>query len=635
MKDPLQTEQTPYEILGVERSADRAHIERAFATALGRRIPPNVAKNARDALLLHPAKRAWYDLLLYDDAALAQLTPPPLGDGGVLGRERRAATAQAWEQQLRRRFPDPGLVHSLAVFWYWWALFEEERLQTLIKALGGKPATGAVPGKSFRQAVLKAIRKAEGVTCNPDQGAACTKADCPWRQDCLSSAPPPKEMWERVIGYWAMLTTGADFAHYAPELDNHDREALRQQLTNSLRNTLIDLAGQYDSLLGPSASSAAGRGGQSWSDQYRTLESTLTAELESAQALLEVGMRTSVGRVACGALVLTQMGLLDAARTKVEAALKSKPDSRTLQKLRDMLMPHSAVAVLVAQRKPEAALAAIRELSPEQQKSGEVLSLRAQAYQLLARQKAAMDRIKEALADWKTALADAVKAGKTALAAEIRSEVSSTCHAKAAAMGDHHRDEAIRILEQARNLVQDERLTLSLAALLLRRGITTFVHAQEELERHRELTDAIMEAFSRGRIDLERARDLGSREATEQAGLARNFMIDALLARGISKINEAQEQAKNRGAITDATITAMESGLHDLEQAEELGSTKAAEQAQVARELLVQVRFIRAGGGNLVRRQAAPAKASGSGCGSVLAAAVLLVTLVVAVCTIL
>ncbi|HYG57950.1 MAG TPA: hypothetical protein VD902_07785, partial [Symbiobacteriaceae bacterium] len=374
-----------------------------------------------------------------------------------------------------------------------------------------------------------------------------------------------------------------------------------------------------------SGNGAPGRA-PAWSDPYRMLDSALTAELESAQALYEVGMRTPVGRVACGAMMLAHMGLADAARAKVEAALQSKPDSRTLSRLRDMLMPHSAVAVLVAQRKPEAALAAIGELPPEQQRTPEVLALRAQALQLLARQKAGMDRMNEAMADWKAALDLAGQAGREQLALEIRSEIAATCHSKAAAMGDYQREAAIDLLERAHKLAPDEKLKLTLAALLLRRGIETFVKAQERLARDKDLTDEIITAFDNGRKDLERARTLGSKDAIEQARLARSFLGEALTARGIGKINEAQMRARNNGAITHATVSALQSGLEDLERAEQLGNTKAAEQVRVAREVLAQARLILAGGGQLAR-QSAPASSKGTGCASVIASAILLVAL--------
>jgi len=133
MKDPLQTEQTPYEVLGISSGTTSAEVDRAFMEALRRRVPPNIAKSARDALL-DESRRAWTDARLYDDSALAQVSPSPVEDAHVLARGHRLATATQWERQLRARFPDPHLVHCLAVLWYWWAHFEQERFSALVDA---------------------------------------------------------------------------------------------------------------------------------------------------------------------------------------------------------------------------------------------------------------------------------------------------------------------------------------------------------------------------------------------------------------------------------------------------------------------------------------------------------------------
>lgn len=591
MKDPLQMEQTPYEVLGVDRSADRAQIERAFAMALGKRVPPNVAKNARDALLLYPARRAWYDLLQYSDEELELLSPSPKQDRAVLERGQRGITALYWEEELRARFPEPDRIHALAVFWYWWAVYEESRLQTAMAALGGRPAPA--PGKNPRPTLIKAVRKVEGVSCDPSRPGQCTHADCKWREDCLSSAPAPQEMWEQVIGYWAILASGPAGQKGAGDLDGNDMETLREQLRSTLRNALIDLSGRYDKLL----ASGGGSAGHPWSDQYRALESTLTAELESAQLLREAG----ISRTGVGVQMLRRMGQLDATRTKVASALRQKPDSRALRKLRDMLAPWASAAVLVAQRKPEAALAAIKKLPADQQRSTDVISLRAQALHMQAVQKAGVGGFSEAEDLWESALEAATQAHNEQLAAEIRNDFAEAAHSRAAAISGEDPDEAIAILENAHALTGDQRAGLSLAALLHRRGVSTFIDGQKQLSREKKLTDAIIDQFERGRQDLETASALGSKESPEQARLAREFLGEALTARGISTINDAQESAKRMGELTQSHLSRMSEGLRDLERAAQLGSKKAAEQAKVARALVAQAQAIVDGNPELVR----------------------------------
>jgi len=75
MKDPLQTEQTPHEVLGIRPGASRAEIEAAYMNALERyrsdkkQVPPNKAKGARDALV-RPVERAMLELLQYNSQLL-------------------------------------------------------------------------------------------------------------------------------------------------------------------------------------------------------------------------------------------------------------------------------------------------------------------------------------------------------------------------------------------------------------------------------------------------------------------------------------------------------------------------------------------------------------------------------------
>src|SRR3712207_444936 len=110
MKDPLHTEETPYEILGVEQGATPEDIERAFRSGLMRR--GNVEKlSTAKRVLQRPADRALVDLFLYDRDALARVSPSPLHEPSCLLVSQRGATAQMWTEQLKAYFPDTGIAH--------------------------------------------------------------------------------------------------------------------------------------------------------------------------------------------------------------------------------------------------------------------------------------------------------------------------------------------------------------------------------------------------------------------------------------------------------------------------------------------------------------------------------------------
>lgn len=128
MKDPLQRQQTPYEILGLRRGSTAAEIQAAFGQGLVKRV--NVQKLTGAKLALErPVDRAILDLLHYDDDVLGRLTPDPRSDPSMLEGERRLLeVGDAWEKALRRSFPDYGIAHSLAVLHYWSATDESERM---------------------------------------------------------------------------------------------------------------------------------------------------------------------------------------------------------------------------------------------------------------------------------------------------------------------------------------------------------------------------------------------------------------------------------------------------------------------------------------------------------------------------
>ena len=121
MKDPLQSEATPYEVLGVARGASSDEVDRGFREGLVQR--QNVAKlTAARRTLQDPVERGLLDAFLYDPVFLAQMRPDPSRDPEALGSERRDQTGVAWARILRERFPDIGPIHCYSVYWYWSAV---------------------------------------------------------------------------------------------------------------------------------------------------------------------------------------------------------------------------------------------------------------------------------------------------------------------------------------------------------------------------------------------------------------------------------------------------------------------------------------------------------------------------------
>jgi hypothetical protein len=138
MKDPLQAEVTPYEILGVPRDASSDVVERGFREGLVQRQSVPKLTAAKRALQ-DPVERAVVDAFLYEPGFLSQMLPNPAADPAAL-QARREQTGQVWAQTLGLRFPDLGALHCCSVLWYWSAVAATDPGQSTknwVHAIGG------------------------------------------------------------------------------------------------------------------------------------------------------------------------------------------------------------------------------------------------------------------------------------------------------------------------------------------------------------------------------------------------------------------------------------------------------------------------------------------------------------------
>jgi len=548
MKDPLQTEPTPHEVLGVDRGAGRDDIEKAFKRAIVRRVPVTKATRARNDLL-DPLKRAFWEVRLYDDAVLRMLDPCPLDDGSILLPRHRAATAAAWESHLRERFPDARVAHSLALLWYWWAKHEEGRflslLQTAMKA-------GPLPdGKMQRDALLKQACKTEGIDCDPGRRQHCTHEDCPWREDCFSSVPALPDVWQRVIGYWCMVEVTRTFWEALPNLPADRVRPLRYMLMDDLKHTLHALSQQYATCLDGGSSDGFPR-------TYRSLLLALERERKTARTVVKAGIRNNRGKVCCGVLVLRQMGWL--------GRVCKVAEERKLQDLREALDRHYAIKMLLDANRPEEALEYIRGRPSEERRSNELRDLEARALHLLGKQEASLHRYEEAMDRWAEALN---VARSDAMKKEIRKEVVSTARTQALSMGENRRDDAIALLEKALALVDDEQLRARLADLLMQRGVHEFLEGRKQV--HRAVPAAVEAVVGQANSAVDRGDWDGAIRRLEEA-----------------REIQGETSEKQRAAAAKA-LERCEKAMKDLERALELGRQDARQQLDAAHDQMTDM----------------------------------------------
>jgi tetratricopeptide (TPR) repeat protein len=467
MKDPLQTEPTHYEVLGVNRGATPEEIEQAFRAGVAKRVNPQKLLMARQALA-QPVERAMLDLFQYDPAVLDRLSPNPLRHPALLDLANRRATAAEWEKQLKRAFPDPAIAHALGVLWYWTAVAEETRL-------------------------------------------ADAKAEL-----------PVDELWKPAIACWGMVLAGSEGR--APAGGPAISKEVAARVTDGLRSRLLDQAQKRQRA------------------RYQEMELALVTEIRTAKEIAAAGIRNEKGTISCGPLMLGRIGILDSVREQVESGALRQPGNTRLAALRDSLSPFSGISALLSAQKPQAAADAIEALPSGDRARGEVQRLKARAYLEIGKQQASLGQVDEALGAWRQALAckNAEEVGKT-----VRAEVVTFCQQRAAAIQSTERERAMEILEHGLRIVEkDEKLSLTLAEMLVSRAIGILNAAHEKVEKGDAAAarEAIKE-IERGIADLDRAEKLGSERARENAATARR-MLQAVKSGGTGAVGKAAPALK-------------------------------------------------------------------------------------------
>jgi len=583
MKDPLQQTETPYEILGVEPGVSDSDLRLALFNAIKKKIQPAKAREAYNTLL-RPTERAKIGLTQYDPESLKCLVPCPLDDLSSLELENRISTAIAWEERLRESFPDVGTIHSLAVFWYWWAHYEEQRYTVILDAVDRSKTLAR--GRTSKRAILHSICQTK--KCNPDPEAwsICDKTDCQWRNDCCPPAPPLEKMWQKVIAYWSTLEVMPDFWLRLKGLSTWDISGLKKSFMGTMHGHLLDLSRQYSDKLKTGVGDTSGDkdvgvplswGGMSKAlqealakegihslgdilrisvekltkikginteiaqkirdyarkmrrrnadlpQEYYMLAQLLRTEQQTAEAVIEVGVKRRNGKdVRCGVLMLTDLGYLEAVKIALEAKLLHIKDNPKLNSLKRHLSPHIYIILLLDEEKADAALEAIECLPDEQRESEEVKDLLARASHIKAKHKASVERYDEALENWRVALETAQE---QSLIDDIRSTIISRCKSRAASLQRLQPDLAITILDGAYQIVEDDDIGRML-------GDTLAVHAIDVLNRtYKKIQE---KGVSRERVldlrqavaYLKRGSLLGSKTAKDNLDPAQNTLKSA------------------------------------------------------------------------------------------------------------
>lgn len=266
MRDPLQIDTTPYEILGVEQKADKKEIQQAFLKRIQERSTKNIAQ-ARSKLL-KPIDRAMADIFMFCPEFLNQLMPKIRKPEQLTGK--RNIVAEKWELLEKNRFPFVEATHSLAVLWYWWARYvaESERIEKIN--------------------TLSSLDDIQG----------------------LVSIEKTKTIWENTIARWVFLINSEDFFAKFPftlPLSAQDIQELKDQISRHFLSLFADYAYMYKKA--------------DLVEEHNIFTSYTrlwTADMDTAKLLSKAGNYLPKG-YQCGRLYLNYMGIMSQTKDSILA----------------------------------------------------------------------------------------------------------------------------------------------------------------------------------------------------------------------------------------------------------------------------------------------------------------------------
>ena len=587
LRDPLQEQRTPYELLGVSREAADREIKNAFKMAFARRKenPRQLQQANKD--LLNPQERILIDVALYDETTVRQLSPG-LGNGREsLDFAQRPATAEAWRTQLNRNFPNLGLIHSLGVLWFWAAVHSGDHTADLAEKLQamGKPADKL----TTRATLLRRHSREAGVSpCNPTKGPACSVEDCPTRQACMHGEVEVADAWQRAIAYWAALLATDTFWAEAAGRVGADSAETQKAMEKSFHDHLFRQIDRFQSA-----------GASGYAEQLQQLSGDLAVELKTARQMAEFDgdlLGTADGHVGAGRLLLQEVGQLTAVRQRVERRAKAAPRNKALQRLLVSLSPFGNVDEAVRRERWDEAQRQIESLSEAERRSAEGRQMEARVLVGAGRQEATLGNPKNARKHWTDALD---VANNVSLRNEVKSSVEQACLERAAALTKGNPQAAMELLELGLELTGGDSIGMRMGEILATEAIKTFNDVQRDIKKREGSASAEdVRALEEALAKLERAAKMGSEKAAAQLQTARETLegigelqwVDTINS-AVATFNRVQEAIKSRGGeVTSSDVSSLERAVRDLDKAAKGGSQRAAEQLQAGRRVLAEIK---------------------------------------------
>jgi competence ComEA-like helix-hairpin-helix protein len=359
-----------------------------------------------------------------------------------------------------------------------------------------------------------------------------------------SAAATSVGMWERAVGFWVAALAAEDFWTSWPRVTADIAQEASARLLDDLRHRIDELA------------DACRRRGEPAADSFTQLELALSIEQQAAELFAVADASTPHGALRCGPVLLRVLDLHEILRPTIDAVVSRAGGDARLAPLRDLLSPLAGVAALLERGRPHEVVTAIDALAPDVRFTDDAVNLRARALVALGNEALSLRRPDDALTAWQ----DAVGSARGGTRDVVSRDVVLACQQHAGSVAAHHLEDAIGFLDQAVGIVDDDRLRLSLADLLLRRGTTIANDAQTAAAAAgKPNVKALRSAFTTALRDLERAAELGSAAAAREAETLRDALeqlkggmlgLPAAVAKPLARASAAAEKGRWDDAVS-------------------------------------------------------------------------------------
>lgn len=514
IKDPLQVEPSPYEVLNVDFTASTNEINKAMPRAImAGKYNTNVITNAR-LVLTDPQKKAVINLLMYPADRIITAIGLESDNELPLSLDQRLKTIQLWKDSLLTRFPDDTLLHALALAWYWWGEYESDRYLALVQRLNKVGET------SYRitrkETLLEKVAQAE--SCGFQPGPNCPKKDCPWHMDCVNKSPSLQEVWEKSIAYMTLMISTPKIWPEQVRVDGVSADEVCQNLRNRYERSITKYLKAFNSY---EATSLASMIGQIELD-FKT--ERMTASLMTEMRITDKTSNESYS-LGLGRFLLREVNKLPSTQTTVTRAVQAGQGSesflKNLRELEFLLSPYANIYHQITRQRWTQALDLIDSLSPVERDHRLVQVMQTQAFLGMGFQEFELSKTESAITYWKKA--KTIQEGNSYWEQAVPRIVKLVLQ-QAAKIEKINEDESIKVLENAHLLLdENQEITTRLANLLTTTGIHDVVVVQKKIEKQQPTQEDI-DIVKQGVQRLSRAAALGNAKAKEQLELAQKFL---------------------------------------------------------------------------------------------------------------